>query len=102
MALIFITSVAVVDAIVGEKGLFATMRARREYTALAARLDDLRAENARLRDAARSLREDPETIEELARRELGLIRPGETLFIIKDIVPTQPRSETRRETDPER
>jgi cell division protein FtsB len=33
------------------------------------------------------LREDPNAIEELARRELGLIRPGETLFIIKDIPP---------------
>lgn len=87
LALAFITAVAVVDAIVGEKGLLATIRARQEYTELAARLAGLRAENARLRETARRLREDPETIEDLARRELGLIRPGEVLFIIKDVSP---------------
>ena len=34
---------------------------------------------------ARRLREDPSAIEEQARRELGLIKPGEVLFIVKDI-----------------
>jgi cell division protein FtsB len=34
---------------------------------------------------ARRLRDDPAAIEEQARRELGLIKPGEVLFIIKDI-----------------
>jgi cell division protein FtsB len=47
----------------------------------------VREENARLRDEARRLREDPRTIEEIARRELGLIKPGEKLFIIKDVTP---------------
>ena len=31
----------------------------------------------------RALREEPRTIEELARRELGLIRAGEQLFIVR-------------------
>ena len=34
---------------------------------------------------ARRLREDSTAIEEQARRELGLIKPGEVLFIVKDI-----------------
>jgi cell division protein FtsB len=33
------------------------------------------------------LREDPAAIEDIARRDLGLIKPGEKLFIIKDVVP---------------
>ena len=33
------------------------------------------------------LTEDPAAIEEVARRELGLIRPGEKVFIIKDLSP---------------
>ena len=49
-----------------------------------------RSENARLREQARELREDPAAIEEIARRELGLIRPGEKLFIIKDVHPADP------------
>ena len=52
-----------------------------------------RAENARLREEARRLREDPDAIEEIARRELGLIRRGEKVFIIKDAQPAK-RAET--------
>ena len=36
-------------------------------------------------EMARRLREDPAAIEEQARRELGLIKPGEVLFIVNDI-----------------
>ena len=84
-ALIFITLVIVVDAIAGEKGLLALLQARRQYSALERSLERARAENDELRDLARRLREDPKAIEEQARRELGLIKPGETLFIIKDV-----------------
>jgi cell division protein FtsB len=84
-ALIFITLVIVIDAIAGEKGLLALLQARREYSALERSLDRARTENAELREMARRLREDSTAIEEQARRELGLIKPGEVLFIVKDI-----------------
>jgi cell division protein FtsB len=84
-ALVFITLLIIVDAIAGEKGLLALLQARREYSALERSLDRARTENAELRDMARRLREDPRAIEEQARRELGLIKPGEMLFIVKDI-----------------
>jgi cell division protein FtsB len=84
-ALIFITAVIVIDAIAGEKGLLALLEARREYSALERSLERARTENAELRETARRLREDPTAIEEQARRELGLIKPGEVLFIVKDI-----------------
>ena len=50
-------------------------------------IDRMKAENARLREEARRLRTDPATIEAVARRELGLLKPGELLFIIKDARP---------------
>jgi cell division protein FtsB len=84
LLLLFLASVIVADGLVGERGLLAMLRARQEYEALAATTLQLRAENARLRDEARRLREEPAAIEEVARRELGLIRPGEKVFIIKD------------------
>jgi cell division protein FtsL len=87
MLLIFIAVVIVADGVVGERGLLARMRARKEYDALAASLARQRAENARLRDEARRLREDPAAIEEIARRELGLIRPGEKVFIVRNVAP---------------
>lgn len=85
--LVFIGCVIVVDALVGDKGLLAMVKARQEYRALAGSLEHARAENARLREQARRLREDPSAIEEIARRELGLVKPGEKLFIIKDVQP---------------
>lgn len=80
----------VIDALVGDKGLLAGIRARQQFRALEASVASARSENARLIEEARRLREDPATIEEVARRDLGLIRPGETLFIIKDIKPSEP------------
>jgi cell division protein FtsB len=50
----------------------------------------MRQENADLRESVRLLKEDPATIEAEARRQLGLIKPGEILFILKDAPPAQP------------
>ena len=85
--LVFIGCVIVVDALVGDKGLLATTKARDEYRALESSLERARAENARLREEARRLKEDPSMIEEVARKELGLIKPGEKVFIVKDVQP---------------
>ena len=87
LLLVLGATVIIVDGLVGERGLLAMLRARHEYDDLAASIGRQRAENARLRDTARRLREDPTAIEEIARRELGLIRPGERVFIVKDVPP---------------
>jgi len=84
MLLVFVTLVLVINALVGERGLTETLRARRQHQELVTSIERVRAENARLRDEARRLRSDPSTIEALARQELGLIKPGEMLFIVKD------------------
>ena len=83
----FVVCVLAVDALVGDQGVMATIRARKQYDELAVDLARIRAENASLREDARRLREDPAAIEEIARRELGLMSPGEKLFIIRDVVP---------------
>jgi cell division protein FtsB len=84
-ALGIVTVVLVIDAIVGEKGLLALLKARRDFQAVEQALERARRDNAQLREEARRLREDPSAIEELARRDLGLIKPGEKLFIIRDV-----------------
>ena len=86
-ALLVVGCVLVIDALVGDKGLLAMLRARQTYRSLEESLADVRTENAALREEARRLREDPSAIEELARQELGLMKPGEKLFIVKDVVP---------------
>ena len=69
------------------KGLLALLKARRDFAAVEQALDAGARENVELREQARRLREDPSAIEEIARRELGLIKPGEKLFIIKEAPP---------------
>ena len=81
--LLFVTLVLVADALVGEKGLLESMRARRQYREVAASLESMRRENSRLREHVRRLRDDPGAIESLAREQLASSRPGEILFIIK-------------------
>ncbi len=90
--LIVLSCVLVIDALVGDKGLLAMLQARRDDRVLESALTELRSENARLREEARRLREEPQAIEEIARRDLGLIRPGEKLFIVKDVAPAGQRS----------
>jgi cell division protein FtsB len=56
-----------------------------------AQLQAQRAENAERREYLRRLREDPALIEAIAREELGFIRPGELLFIVRDVAPASQR-----------
>jgi len=88
--LFFVAAVVIVDALVGDRGLLAMLRARHQYDQLAGTIARQRAENARLREEVRRLRDDPAAIEEIARRDLGLIRPGEKVFIVKDLPAPKP------------
>jgi cell division protein FtsB len=85
-----VASIVLVDGLVGERGLLAMLRARHEYDELSASISRERANNARLREDARRLNDDPSAIEEIARRELGLIKPGEKVFIVRDAAPAKP------------
>ncbi|MBS1818385.1 MAG: septum formation initiator family protein [Acidobacteria bacterium] len=86
-AVVFFAGATIVDAVVGERGLLAMLRARDEFEAATAALAQQKATNARLREEIDRLTNDPAAIEELGRGELGLMRPGEKVFIIKDIRP---------------
>ena len=91
LLLLFVAVLIVVDALVGDRGLLAMLDARRQHDELAAAIARQRAENARLREEARRLTDDPSAIEEIARRDLGLIRPGEKVFIVTDLTPAAKR-----------
>lgn len=82
--LFLISAAFMVSALVGDNGLLSSIRARRQYAAVQQQLINLRNENQQLLEEMRRLKSDPAAIEEEARRSLGLIRPGETLVIVKD------------------
>lgn len=80
-----------IDAVVGDQGLVALGRARRELDQLSEHVQRLRSENAAIQGRNRRLREDAAALEEAARRDLGLMKRGEKVFIIKDLPsPPQP------------
>jgi cell division protein FtsB len=87
IVLVLLGVVIFVDALVGDQGVLATMQAHQDYKHVEQLLEQARAENAWLRERSRRLRDDPTAIEDLARRELGLIKPGEKLFILRDVRP---------------
>ena len=89
LVLLVIAALLVLDALVGEKGLVAMKRATEETRDLRRQLTDSRARGERLRDRIKQLH-TPGAIEDLARRKLRLIMPGETVFTIKEAKPDEP------------
>ncbi|MCX6553239.1 MAG: septum formation initiator family protein [Acidobacteria bacterium] len=68
----------------GDRGLVQVIEARRELASLERDVARLRDQNRALQRDVQRLTDDPSAIEELARRDLGLIRPGEVVFILRD------------------
>lgn len=83
--LVFVTCALLLDALIGDKGLAETIRARRDRQLAAAGVQTMKRENAALQHQVELLLRDPATIEAIARRDLGLIRQGEILIVIKDL-----------------
>ena len=84
--LLFFALALVIDAVAGERGWIANSRDRRQLAQANEALAAKRRENADFRDLRdRMRRRDPATIEEIARREYKFIRPGEKVFIIRDV-----------------
>jgi cell division protein FtsB len=74
----------IVGSLFGDRGLLHLIEQRHRAEALAHEIEDLKAENVRLAAEIAALRADPRSIERLAREELGLVRPGETVFLVRD------------------
>ena len=82
--LLVASSVFIANALLGTGGLIDTLEARKRFDRLQQEILQLQSENKALRIRARRLQKEPSAIEEIARRELGLIKPGELLFLLND------------------
>ncbi len=81
--LLLVAMLLVANALVGERGLVALIRANKAHAQLQQVIDALRADNSRLHRYAEALTEEPRVIEEIARGELGMISPGEQLIVVR-------------------
>ena len=87
LAIFLVAAFSIANALGGARGLTAFRDASSTFESLSEALVRLRQENEALRERARRLREDSAAVEDIARRELGLIRPGEKVFILRDLPP---------------
>ena len=74
----------VVGSLFGDRGILQVMTQRQRALELAREIEGIRGENARLAAEIHALRTDPRAIERIAREQLGLARPGETVFLLRD------------------
>jgi cell division protein FtsB len=81
--LVLIAMIVLADALIGEQSLSSGVQARKAYQSLGSEVQALQGENERLRDEVRRLREDPGTIEYVARKDLGLAERGEIVVVLK-------------------
>jgi len=81
--------VLMVNALVGENGYLATLQARGERARLLDQVSRMRTKNQQLREEIHQIRTNPKALEEAARRELNMMKPGETVIILKDAPPAK-------------
>ena len=73
-----------VHDIFGAHGFIAMRRTQKEIEDIRAQIGKVNAENKSLADEVNALKTDPQSIERIAREEMGLARPGEMIFKLPD------------------
>jgi cell division protein FtsB len=91
LALGLVVMALLINSLFGDRGVLHVLAQKRRAADLAHDVASLRHENARLAREIEALRTDPRTVERLAREELGLAAPGETVFLIRESEPAQNR-----------
>ncbi|HET8647003.1 MAG TPA: septum formation initiator family protein [Vicinamibacteria bacterium] len=79
-----------VGSLFGDRGILQLLRQRERTEALARDIERLREENRALAEEILALRRDPAAVERIAREQLGLARPGESVFVLRDAPSQRP------------
>jgi cell division protein FtsB len=67
----------------GTHGLLAMRRSHKEAERIQHEINQVNEENRQLEERVKALKTDPQTIERIAREEMGLARPGEYIFKVQ-------------------
>lgn len=84
LALFLIVAASLLNALFGDRGLLELLRARQEIESLDREIAALREGNQALLEKIRDLKSSPLAVERLARENLGLVKPGEIVLMIRD------------------
>lgn len=74
----------VVHAVFGERGYLSLGAQRAEYERLKQEMQKLVEENQQLREEIKALKTDPSAVERVAREELKMAKPGETVITLPE------------------
>ncbi len=77
----------------GERGLLSIRQLAREKQELQVKADELKAENEKLRREIEALRSDRRYLESIARRDVGLVRSNEIIYLF----PGQEKSDANKQ-----
>jgi cell division protein FtsB len=64
----------------GAHGYLAMRRSEKQIEQLHGEIEKLNHDNQSLAEQVNALKTDPKAIEKIAREDMGLVRPGETIF----------------------
>ena len=84
LALFLILAASALNALFGDRGLLELLKVRGKIESLDQEIAMLRAENRRILAEVRSLKTSPLAVERLARENLGLVKPGEVVLLIRE------------------
>ncbi|NWF94057.1 MAG: septum formation initiator family protein [Syntrophaceae bacterium] len=79
-------------AFFGEKGILYLLRQQKELARIREMNVKLEEENRKLREEVRRLHHEKRYIEEIARKELGLVKEGEIIYQFDPPTPEKERS----------
>jgi cell division protein FtsB len=83
-ALVLVCVGLVGHEIFGPHGFLALRQEKKEIESLRQQILQLQQENDQLDKRIKALQSDPEAIERLAREQMRLARPGETIYTVPD------------------
>ncbi len=64
----------------GKKSLFKLLALYREQEYISSRVEETREENQKLEQGIKNLQQNPGAVEDIAREELGMLRPNELIY----------------------
>ena len=91
----------VVHNVFSQNGFLALRRQQKEVQSLEQRILQLQRQNQQLDKENRALRRDPAAIENRARGDLRMIKPGEKIYTLPDKTTADPPPPTGKATPPQ-
>jgi len=90
LILVLVSIALIVHEIFGQNGYLALRRQQKELQTLQQQIQQLKQENAQLDKQIKALKSDPAAIERLAREQMHLAKPGETIYTLPNKAPENP------------